>query len=117
MVLIVAGPQLFVFVFGQRWMEAGDYARLLAVAYLAQFVVTPVASTLYLLERQGQQLGWAAVRLTLTAGGPIVCAALHAPIKMAIIGLACGHVLSYLLLYVLCVRAADASDRMRLRRL
>jgi hypothetical protein len=35
---------------------------------------------------------------------------------MAIIGLACGHVLSYLLLYVLCVRAADASDRMRLRR-
>jgi O-antigen/teichoic acid export membrane protein len=116
MVLIAAGPQLFGFVFGQRWVEAGDYARLLAVAYLAQFVVTPVASTLFLLERQGQQLGWAVVRLTLTAGGPIVCGALHAPIKMAIIGLACGHVLSYLLLYVLCVRAADASDRTRLGR-
>lgn len=110
-VLVAAGPQLFSLIFGQRWIEAGDYARLLAVAYLAQFVVTPVGSTLALLERQGQQLGWAALRLTLTAGCPLVCGIVHAPIKTAIIGLCCAHVLSYLLLYALCVRAADASDR------
>jgi len=112
-VLIAAGPYLFGVVFGQQWAEAGEYSRILAFAYLAQFVVTPVASTLFLLERQGQQLAWAAVRLTLTAGGPVVCGIFQAPVKTAIIALACGHVLSYILLYMLCLHAADTSDRTR----
>ena len=40
-VLLLAGPWLFGLVFGPTWTEAGDYARILAVAYLAQFVVNP----------------------------------------------------------------------------
>jgi O-antigen/teichoic acid export membrane protein len=112
-VLIAAGPYLFGIVFGPQWIEAGEYARILAVAYLAQFVAAPIASTLFLLERQGLQLAWAATRLILTAGGPVTCGIFHAPVKMAIIALACGHVLSYILLYLLCIRAADTSDRTR----
>jgi O-antigen/teichoic acid export membrane protein len=110
-VLISAGPQLFGFVFGEQWVEAGEYARVLALAYMAQFVATPMASILFLLERQGQQLVWAAARVILTAGGAVVCGILHAPIGTAIMMLCCGHVLSYVLLYVFCVRAADTFDR------
>lgn len=110
-VLMLFGPSLFGLVFGSNWTEAGEYARFLALAYLAQFTVTPVSATLFLLERQGQELAWGIARLLLTAGGPVVCGLLGAPISVAIVALSVGHVLSYLLLYGLCVRAADSADR------
>jgi O-antigen/teichoic acid export membrane protein len=110
LVLVVAGPWLFGLIFGRTWTEAGEYARFLAVAYLAQFAVTPVSSTLFLLERQGQELVWGCVRLLLTAGGTAVCGLLGAPVQVAVIVLAIGHVTSYALLYGLCVHAADAAD-------
>jgi O-antigen/teichoic acid export membrane protein len=114
LLLVLAGPALFAAVFGAGWAEAGEYARFLAVAYLAQFVVAPVASsTLLLLERQGQQLAWAAVRLALTAGGPLVCGLAGAPISYAVAALSAGHVVGYGLHFALCVRAADAADRAR----
>ncbi len=109
-VLVVSGPWLFGVVFGSEWTEAGEYARFLALAYLAQFAVTPVSSTLLFLERQGQLLGWGAIRLALTAGGPAVCGLTGAPVLLAVATLSIGHVLSYLLMYGLCVRAARISD-------
>ena len=110
-VLVAFGPALFGFVFGQQWAEAGEYARWLAVAYLGQFAVVPISSTLFLLERQGQELGWAILRLALTAGGIAVCGVTGAPIGVAVATLAVGSTVAYLVLYFLCVRAADASDR------
>lgn len=109
-VLVLAAPWLFGVVFGPTWVEAGEYARILAAAYLFQFAVNPISPTLQLLERQGQALGWAGVRLALTATGPLVCGLLGAPILLAIAALSAGHVLGYGLMYVLCLRAAKASD-------
>ena len=106
---------IFGLIFGPTWTEAGEYARFLAVAYLAQFAVTPVSSTLFLLERQGQELMWGCVRLLLTAGGTAVCGLLGQPIQVAVIVLAVGHVLSYGVLYGLCLHAADATDARRQR--
>lgn len=108
--LLLAGPALFGFVFGPEWVEAGQFARFLALAYLGQFAVLPVSTTLFLLERQERELAWAGFRLLLTAGGPVVCGVLGAPVATAVITLAAAHLISYVALYVLCVRAADASD-------
>jgi O-antigen/teichoic acid export membrane protein len=108
--LIAAGPALFGAVFGAEWVEAGEFARYLAVGYLAQFAVTPVSGTLWLLERQGRELGWVTFRLIMTAGAPLVCWALEAPISAAIIALSVGQVVSYLLLYQLCIQAAATSS-------
>jgi O-antigen/teichoic acid export membrane protein len=110
-VLLAAGPWLFGLVFGQEWTEAGEYARLLALAYLGQLAVVPVSATLFLLERQHQELAWVVLRLLLTAGGPLACGIAGAPVTMAIAALAAGHVVSYVILYRLCVRAADDADR------
>jgi O-antigen/teichoic acid export membrane protein len=115
LLLVVAGPWLFGLIFGPAWTEAGEYARFLAVAYLAQFAVTPVSSTLFLLERQGRELVWGCLRLLLTAGGTAVCGLLGEPVQVAIIVLAIGHVVSYALLYGLCLRAADTADAARQR--
>ncbi|MGD9531436.1 lipopolysaccharide biosynthesis protein [Pseudonocardia sp.] len=109
--LLVAGPWLFALVFGPQWREAGEYARLLALAYLGQCAVMPVSSTLFLLEQQHRELGWVVLRLALTAGGPLLCGLLGAPVSVAIAALAAGHVVAYAVLYRFCVKAADASDR------
>jgi O-antigen/teichoic acid export membrane protein len=112
-VLVVAGPWMFGLIFGPTWTEAGEYARYLAVAYLAQFAVTPVSSTLFLLERQGRELVWGCLRLLLTAGGVAACGLLGEPVQIAVIVLAVGHVVSYAVLFGLCVRAADDADMRR----
>jgi len=110
-VLMIGGPQLFGLVFGPQWQEAGAYAQLLAVAYLAQFTVTPVSSTLFLLERQGRELAWGSVRLLLTAGAVALCGVTGAPVLVAIGCLAAGQLVSYGVLFGLCLHAADAADR------
>jgi O-antigen/teichoic acid export membrane protein len=110
LLVVVAGPWLFGLIFGPTWTEAGEYARFLAVAYLAQFAVTPVSSTLFLLERQGHELVWGCIRFVLTAGGMAACGLLGVPVLTAVIVLAVGHVLSYAALYILCLHAADVAD-------
>jgi O-antigen/teichoic acid export membrane protein len=108
--LVAAGPALFGAVFGSEWVEAGEFARYLAVGYLAQFAVTPVSASLWLLERQGLELGWVAFRLLMTAGAPTACWALDAPISAAIIALSAAQVVSYLLLYRLCIQATTSAE-------
>lgn len=113
-VLVAAfSPFAFELVFGPAWTDAGRFAQLLAVVYLAEFAVTPISQVLWLLERQDLQLIWDAGRLVLTAGGPIVCAIVGAPIFTAVACLAVAHVIGYALMYVLSIRAARASDAAR----
>jgi O-antigen/teichoic acid export membrane protein len=46
--LLVAGPALFVLVFGPRWREAGEYMQIIAPMIFARFVVNPLSATLML---------------------------------------------------------------------
>src|SRR5690606_19611917 len=52
LVLAVAGPSIFAFVFGTEWKAAGEYAQLMAPFMLAQFVIDPLSQTFSLLEAQ-----------------------------------------------------------------
>ncbi len=72
LVVILAGPWLFGVVFGQTWVRAGDYARILALAFLAQFVTTPATHVFNIVERQGLALIADSVRLVLVLGGPLL---------------------------------------------
>ena len=114
--LVAAAPWMFGVVFGPTWTEAGEYASILALAYLAQFAVNPVSGTLQFLERQGQSLAWGGIRLVLTVSAVLLCGVLGAPVLVAITALSVAHVLGYALMYVLCLRAARASDDLHRRR-
>lgn len=59
------GPMVFGFIFGREWARAGDYVRLLVPMFLFQFLASPVSNTLNLLEAQGTQLAWDALRVAL----------------------------------------------------
>jgi O-antigen/teichoic acid export membrane protein len=109
--LVLSGPVLFAVVFGAEWRQAGTFVQLLCLGYFAQFAVSPVSQTLLILEHQGRQLAWDVTRLVLTVGGPLVCALSGAPIGTTLLVLSLCYAVGYALLYVLCVRAAHASDR------
>ncbi|MCW3835412.1 oligosaccharide flippase family protein [Sphingomonas canadensis] len=50
--LLVAGPQLFAFVFGAKWHDAGFYLQLMSPVVFARFVVSPLSVILLLAGRQ-----------------------------------------------------------------
>lgn len=115
-VITLCGPALFRLVFGSSWEAAGDYARILAVGYLARFAVAAVSQTLLILQRQFQQLRWDATRLLLTVGGPLVCLAAGAGVTTAVAVLSGTYVVTYAALLVSCLRAARTFDATVARR-
>lgn len=53
LVILLAGPMLFPFVFGSKWLASGHYAQLLAPWLFLQFVNKPVVAALPPLKLQG----------------------------------------------------------------
>jgi O-antigen/teichoic acid export membrane protein len=66
-VLVVAGPQLFAFVFGTQWRHAGEFARWLSIILCMQVVNVPTVMVIPLLNLQGRfllfEFGYTALRL------------------------------------------------------
>jgi len=48
----VFGDYIFQFIFGKNWVIAGNYARILAPWILIVFIISPVSSLLFILEKQ-----------------------------------------------------------------
>jgi O-antigen/teichoic acid export membrane protein len=51
-VLFAFGPQLFSFVLGEEWREAGYYARILAPLFCLKFIVSPMTITFFIAQKQ-----------------------------------------------------------------
>ena len=72
LLLMLVGPWTFSVVFGSDWAVSGQYVRLTALMFLAQFVVVPVSETLNIVERQDLQLWWDVGRLFASLGAILV---------------------------------------------
>ncbi|HYC67394.1 oligosaccharide flippase family protein [Brevundimonas sp.] len=57
-IIILFGPPLFAFAFGEEWREAGHYAKLLLPLIIAEFMVGPTANVLQSYNRQGLLFAW-----------------------------------------------------------
>lgn len=86
LVLMAAGPQLFLFVFGPSWQQAGEFARILAISVPVQLCFGVVSTTLLLLGRPGFQLVWEISRLAVLAGFWLAVWTLNLPPLMAVFG-------------------------------
>jgi O-antigen/teichoic acid export membrane protein len=95
LVVVVAGPPLFAFVFGAAWREAGVYGRILAAVQFVGFVSWPLLPTLNLLERQGWQLAWDSGRLALGAGAVALAHTLGWSARAAIAAYGTALIVSY----------------------
>lgn len=110
-VIMVFGPWIFSFVFGSAWVVAGEYARILVLAYYLQLVVSPVSASLTILEHQRQQLMWDVFRAIFTAGLVLAAWGSGAPIWIALLGICVAQVVSYAVLFALSFRAIHARRR------
>jgi O-antigen/teichoic acid export membrane protein len=61
--LYFGGEVLFSFVFGQKWVTAGQFASTLSIALFFQFSISPFCKIFYVLERQSLYLKWEILRL------------------------------------------------------
>lgn len=50
--IFIFSPMLFTFFFGEKWLQAGYFARILSVLLLVEFVATPLNSLFYITTRQ-----------------------------------------------------------------
>jgi len=50
--VFIFSPILFTFFFGEKWLMAGNFARILSVLLLIEFIATPLNSLFYIMERQ-----------------------------------------------------------------
>jgi len=55
-ILIIFGPILFAFVFGQNWYEAGVYSRILTIYMFSYFIFHPSSGVFYIFEKQNLSL-------------------------------------------------------------
>ncbi len=99
--LCFGGSWLFSLIFGSPWRMAGLFMQILALQYLAQFVVVPLAKTLTILERQDIQLYWDAARLVLVVGSLVASWALGAPDWVAVVAYGAALLATYCALLLL----------------
>ncbi|MCX6279518.1 MAG: oligosaccharide flippase family protein [Bacteroidetes bacterium] len=50
-IFLAAGPSIFEFVFGKRWLLAGTFSQIMAISYATQFLVSPISSALAAMEK------------------------------------------------------------------
>jgi O-antigen/teichoic acid export membrane protein len=62
-ILYFIAPELFAFVFGEKWRIAGEYAQILVVASFFQFIFTPIDKGAVVVGATRYIFGWHVTRL------------------------------------------------------
>ena len=56
--VVIVGPQLFDFVFGGQWRQAGEFARWMAPWLFLVFLTSPLSTLFSVLERQAEEMAF-----------------------------------------------------------
>ena len=107
----LTAPWTFPILFGREWVESGVYAAILLPGTAAQLIVSPVSSTLPLLERPADQLVWDLSRLALTVMSFLVVAVSTGSARLSIAALSFAMLISYAALWLRCRQLARESAR------
>jgi O-antigen/teichoic acid export membrane protein len=94
LVLLIAGPELFAFVFGEEWRDAGVFARWLAPWLYLVFVTSPLSALFSVLERQAAGMLFQGLLLTVRVAA-IAAGAAMGDIMAAVAWFAAGSALCW----------------------
>lgn len=111
----LVGPDLFAFVYGDVWREAGLYARLLAPWLALSVLVPPLTRSFDATERQDREILAGALHAVGVVGGLTVGATLGSAPE-AILALGVGGALGRLGQLIVAMRVADATGLWRVCR-
>jgi len=57
-ILLILGPNLFVFFFGEQWREAGVFSQILAALYFVKFIASPLSYIFIIAQKQREDFLW-----------------------------------------------------------
>lgn len=103
--LFFFGPVAFAFVFGEKWREAGEYARVMGFVDVVGLLVSPIEITLTMLQLQNWRFAWDAGRLLLVSGVMFGAYRLHSGARSVIAAYAAAMIIAYVVLLFLSHQA------------
>lgn len=109
--LLLAGPQLFAFVFGEAWRPAGEMVQLLVPLYATRLVVTPISQALNIVGRQSLHLVSSMLDAALMLATFTAAWWLTLPPMRTVLLFSLGSTTAYLLYFVLAWHATRAHMR------
>jgi O-antigen/teichoic acid export membrane protein len=95
-ILFFAAPPLFAWLFGPEWREAGVYAQIFTVPFFIQFIVSPLTSIFYLMEKTRLYSLFELGQLVLVIGSVLVAYTVWGTPIAAVYGLATAYGIGYL---------------------
>lgn len=111
----IGGPWLFAFVFGEEWITAGTFARLMSGYAFAKFLGLPLSQLLIVLERQGTWTLWSIGRLLLVVAAVVIPHWLEWGASAAVASMSITMALLYGIVIVLALAAVGKGTGMRAR--
>lgn len=104
-ILTIASPDLFAYLFGEQWREAGEYAQILMPAIGLRFVVSSVSSTFWGTATNRLVAIWKVTALVIT-GAVLLTLAPRLDIKELLMAMLVTDILLYLLQYLFIWKSA-----------
>lgn len=77
LILLLAAPELFEFIFGAQWGQAGEFAQWMAPFLYIQFVTSPLSTLFSVVEKQAQETLFSGMLLVVRIGAITVGSALQ----------------------------------------
>jgi len=100
LVLLFIGPQLFSFIFGDRWRMAGEYAQIMSVLLFFKLTISPLYFTLYVANKQNYRLVWSVLLFVFTTTAFFVGVYFKSP-KISVLCFSIAYSMMYILLFFL----------------
>ncbi|MCG2584302.1 oligosaccharide flippase family protein [Massilia sp. TS11] len=99
LVLFVAAPELFAWVFGARWRESGTLASILAPLCFLNFVAGPLSYVFFVAGKQRIELFWQMSLVTMTIAAYSAPLSLHQNVLAYCVGYCCMYLIYMSLSY------------------
>lgn len=104
-ILFFYSPQLFAFVFGQAWLEAGEYGSVLSIAFFMRFCISPL-SMIFIATNNLKTLTLWQVLYFVTSLSVIVYCIFHPQIKTFLLFYTVNEVVLYLIYLFLIIKSS-----------
>lgn len=103
LLLIVVGPNLFAWIFGPEWREAGVFARLMVPMLYLQFVFSPISPVYIIRDKQEQAVALQVILLVIRCTALLV-GAWQNDLRLSVMLFALGSAICYLIFLLWAVQ-------------
>ncbi|MCF6365359.1 MAG: oligosaccharide flippase family protein [Bacteroidales bacterium] len=110
-VIFIWGPEIFTFVFGNNWTEAGEFSRILSLMFFFRFTVSPLSYMYIIAGHQKEDLIMHIFILIFTGGSMILGYIVFSSFPAMFIGFSVSYSLIYIIYLIRSYQFANGSTR------